>query len=204
MDEAASHSLQIKAPVSGRILEVQQKSETSLQAGAAILEIGNVAEDLELVVELLSTDAVRVSSGDPVVIDDWGGEDTLDGVVRRIDPAGFTKVSALGVEEQRVNAIIGFSDPLSERQALGAEYRVEVSIVTWREENVLNVPSSALFRDGNGWSVFVIDEGRARLRSVEIGRNNGVQAQLLEGLDIGTPVILFPSSELSDGEKVDS
>ncbi|WP_295809641.1 HlyD family efflux transporter periplasmic adaptor subunit, partial [uncultured Nitratireductor sp.] len=198
----ASQSLPIKAPVSGRILEVRQKSETSLQAGADILEIGNVAKDLEIVVELLSTDAVRVSAGDPVVIDDWGGEGTLDGVVRRIDPSGFTKVSALGVEEQRVNAVIGFSGPFSEREALGANYRVEVSIVTWREENVLSVPSSALFRDGDGWAVFVIEGGRARLRALEIGRNNGIRAQVLKGLDPTTPVILFPGPELSDGEKV--
>ena len=192
----------IYSPATGRVLRVMQQSETILPAGAPILEIGNIDHDLEVWVELLSTDAVRVSPGDRVLIENWGGPETLNGVVDHVEPLGFTKVSALGVEEQRVNTIIRFTDPKQGQKGLGHGFRVEARIVVWEDENALIVPSSALFRDGQDWAVFVVAVGIAKLRRVEIGRDNGIQAQILGGLEMGDRVILYPSSGLSEGTRV--
>ena len=192
----------IYSPATGRVLRVMQQSEITLPVGAPILEIGNIDQDLEVLVELLSTDAVRVSPGDRVLIDNWGGPEALNGVVDRVDPLGFTKVSALGVEEQRVNTIIRFTDPKEQQKGLGHGFRVEARIVVWEDGNALTVPSSALFRDAKDWAVFVVEEGIARLRRVEIGRNNGIDAQVQSGLNIGERVILYPSSGLSEGSRV--
>ncbi|MCB1365994.1 MAG: HlyD family efflux transporter periplasmic adaptor subunit [Rhodobacteraceae bacterium] len=196
-----SPSIPIRAPIEGTILKVLHKSETALPAGEPILEIGNVERDLEVVAELLSSDAVRVEKGDRVIITNWGGPE-LDGVVARIDPYGFTKHSALGVEEQRVETIIGFSGETGHGSNLGHGYRVEVRIVVWERDDARIVPSSALFRDGNGWAVFAVRDGRAALTPVEIGRNNGIEAELLDGLEPGDRVVLFPSSDLRDGAAV--
>jgi len=193
----------IKAPISGRVLRVMQESETTLAAGQPILEIGDVSNDLEVLAELLSSDAVQVEPGDAVIIDNWGGGEPLSGVVDRVEPWGFTKFSALGVEEQRVNTIIRFSDPLSDRSALGHGYRVEVRIVTWEDDEALTVPSAALFRQGGEWSVFIVEEGRARTVPVEVTRNNGQMAALAGGLAEGTEVILYPSDTLADGTRVE-
>jgi len=195
--------IQLTAPVSGRILRVMQESETTLAAGAPILEIGNTSNDLEIVAELLSTDAVRVSPGDRVIIEDWGGDTALTGKVQRIEPWGFTKLSALGVEEQRVNVIIRFLDPPDQRQSLGHGFRVETRIVTWEDGNALTVPSSALFRQGGEWAVFRVVDGAAQLAKVEIGRNNGVLAQIRSGIEAGETIILYPGPGLSDGAKVE-
>lgn len=190
------------APATGRVLRVLQESETTLPAGTAILEIGNIESDLEVVVELLSSDAVRVSPGDPVVFEDWGGPASLNGVVERVDPLGFTKFSALGVEEQRVNTIIRFSDPADARQALGHGYRVEARIIVWQDDNALIVPSSALFRDGRQWSVFIIEGGITQLRPVDIGFDNGIQAEVLAGLSEGDSIVLYPAAGLRPGTRV--
>lgn len=203
-------AIPLTAPVSGRILQVTQKSETTLAAGAPILEIGDITNDLEIVAELLSTDAVQVAAGDRVIIDDWGGPDILNGLVERVEPWGFTKFSALGVEEQRVNTIIRFSDPLARRAGLGHGFRVEVRIVIWAGEDVLTIPSSALFRQSSGgsgsgggrWAVFTVVGGRAHLTPVEVGRNNGVQAQILSGIQAGDTIILYPGPGLTDGARV--
>ena len=192
----------IHAPASGRVLRLIQQSETTLPAGSPILEIGNVEHDLEILVELLSTDAVRVLPGQRVLIADWGGESDIDGVVERVDPWGFTKFSALGVEEQRVNSVIRFANPGERPQGLGHGYRVVVRIVIWENENALVVPSSALFRDGDDWAVFAVRSGRARRVRVEIDRNNGLQAHIVSGLEEGDRVVLYPSSAIFEGAAV--
>jgi HlyD family secretion protein len=192
----------IFAPTDGRILRVIQQSETTLPAGAPILEIGDIENDLEIVAELISSDAVQVGLGDHVLIDDWGGPETLSGEVVRVDPFGVTKYSALGVEEQRVNVVIRFTDPPETRATLGHGYRVEVRIVVWEDDAALRVPSSALFRSGTDWAAFRVEDGTARLRKVAIGRNNGTSAQVLKGLSEGDTVVLYPSAALSDGTPV--
>ncbi|OAN79503.1 RND transporter [Jannaschia sp. EhC01] len=190
------------APTDGRILRVIQESETSLPAGAPILEIGNIESDLEVVVELLSTDAVQVEVGDPVIIADWGGPTELIGEVTRVDPFGVTQFSALGVEEQRVNAVITFSSPPEDYAGLGHGFRVETRIVVWQEDETLIVPASALFRSGETWAVFLVVDGTAQLRPIEIGPNNGIQAQVTGSLSENDRVILYPSSGLSEGMNV--
>lgn len=195
--------IDLPSPISGRVLRVIQKSETTLGAGAPILEVGDTQSDLEVVVELLSTDAVRVDVGDRVLITNWGGEGDLRGEVERIDPWGFTKYSALGVEEQRVNAVIQFTDDPAARATLGHGFRVETRIVVWEAEDTLIVPSSALFRLNGGWAVFVADVGGAAvLTPVTPGRNNGIEAEVLDGLQVGTEVVLYPSAGLIDGTKI--
>lgn len=192
----------IHAPATGRVLRVMRQSESTLSAGEAVVEIGNVENDLEVLVELLSSDAVQVNPGDRAIFDGWGGPGVLNGVVERIDPWGFTKISALGVEEQRVNTLVRFTDPPEARRRLGHGFRVEVQIVVWEDDDALVVPSSALFREGREWTVFVVTNGTATLRQVDIGRNNGVDAQVVSGLEAGERVILYPSSELGEGTKV--
>ncbi|WP_369958833.1 efflux RND transporter periplasmic adaptor subunit [Pseudomonas benzenivorans] len=201
-DGTPAEPLALVAPLSGQILRLMQESETSLAAGTPILEIGDIAGDLEVLVELLSSDAVQVAPGDPVLIDNWGGPQVLNGVVDRIEPAGFTKFSALGVEEQRVNTLIRLSDPPERRPGLGHGFRVLARILVWQSAETLYLPSSALFRQGSDWAVFAVEAGRARRVAVQIGANNGHQAQLLAGLEAGEHVVLFPSAELSDGARV--
>ncbi len=196
---AGSDDIPLYAPADGRILRIIQQSETTLPAGAPIMEIGDIDGALEVVVDLISSDAVQVEVGDPVVIEDWGGPQALDGQVRRIDPFGITEYSALGVEEQRVPVTIALTGQAEQRRALGHGYRVEARIVIWRSEDALRVPASALFRTGSDWSVFVAQNGTAALRVVRIGRNNGVVAEVLEGLSEGERVILYPSAAISDG-----
>lgn len=190
------------APADGRILRVIQQSETTLPAGAPIMEIGNIENDLEVVVDLLSTDAVQVSVGDPVIIADWGGATDLSGEVIRVDPFGITRFSALGVEEQRVNTVIAFTGPADHFTGLGHGFRVETRIIVWQAEDTLIVPASALFRSGDAWAVFVVTDARSELRTIEIGPNNGIEAQVTGGLSQGERVILYPSSGLSDGLRV--
>jgi HlyD family secretion protein len=192
----------IYAPAEGRVLRVIQQSETTLPAGAPIMEIGNIENDLEIVVELLSTDAVQVTVGDPVILTDWGGPTDLKGEVIRVDPFGITQFSALGVEEQRVNAVVAFASSFEDYAGLGHGFRIETRIVVWQADDTLIVPSSALFRSRDVWAVFVVVDGIARLREVELGFNNGIQAQLLNGLTENDRVILYPSSGLSDGTRV--
>lgn len=201
-DENGDDEIPLTAPATGRILRIMQQSETTLAAGTPIMEIGNIEDDLEIIVELLSSDAVRIKPGDRVVIRNWGGEKDLEGVIDRIDPFGFTKFSALGVEEQRVNAVIRFTSERSEYAGLGHGFRVETSIVIWEDADALIVPSSALFRSGEDWAVFRVEDGDATKRIVEIGRNNGIEAQVLDGLEAGDRVILYPSSEIEEGMSV--
>jgi HlyD family secretion protein len=143
-----------------------------------------------------------VRPGQPVSIEQWGGDRALHGRVRRVEPSGFMKVSALGVEEQRVNVIVDFQDPGEAQQVLGDGYRVEVHIVVWEAPDVVKAPTSSLFRRGDDWAVFVVEEGRARLRPVQIGRRNGLEAQVLDGLRAGERVVVHPADTLADGQRV--
>lgn len=196
-------SISLRAPIDGRILRIIEKSETTLPVGSPILEIGNVENDLEVMTELLSTDAVQVSLGDPVLISNWGGSDDLVGHVDRIDPYGYTKYSALGVEEQRVEVTIRFDNPVLDHESgLGHGYRVDAQIIVWETDDTLIVPSAALFRKDGAWSVFSVIDGTARTTTVEIGPNNGIEAQVLSGLEAGAVVIPFPPSGLADGQSV--
>lgn len=194
--------ISIRAPLSGHILRVFQESEAIVNAGTPILEIGDPHTDLEIVAELLSTDAVKVSPGDRVIIDKWGGPEPVEGVVDRIEPLGFTKVSALGVEEQRVNTIIAFASGRNDSERLGDGFRVEARIVIWAKEDALKLPASALFRAGDKWAVYKVVDGKAAETVVELGRNNGVDAEIIGGLDEGDSIILYPGGDIADGVRV--
>ena len=202
LEDQLGDEMPIYAPIDGHVLQVVQQDETTLLAGSPIVEIGNIGSDLEIVVELISADAVQVSIGDPVIIEDWGGPEALAGTVERIEPFGVTKTSALGVEEQRVTVVVRLVSTPDMHTGLGHGYRVETRVVIWQNENALIVPTSALFREMGKWAVLAVSDGRAVLKTVEIGRDNGLQAQVLDGLDPGDRVVLYPPSTLSDGGKV--
>lgn len=192
----------LRSPITGVVLQRLRESESVVPSGEPLIEIGN-PEDLEIVSDMLSMDAVQIDAGDPVLIEQWGGEATLRGVVRQVEPFGFTKISALGVEEQRVNVIVDFEDPQAAWEALGDGYRVEIRVVVWEKDNALKVPSSSLFRNGDAWAVYVIDElSLARLREIQIGRRNALEAEALEGLEQGDRVIAYPGDAIEDGMEV--
>jgi HlyD family secretion protein len=194
-------SIAITAPIDGVVLKRFHESAVVVAPGEPLLEIGDVSQ-LEIVADLLSTDAVRVKTGAQVLIEQWGGGETLHGRVRRVEPSGFMKVSALGVEEQRVNVIIDFDDPPTAGRVLGDGFRVEVRIVSWREDNVLKVATGSLFRHQDGWAVFVVADDVARLQRVEIGQRNQTEVQILRGLSAGQTVVLHPPDTLTDGARV--
>ena len=192
----------VTSPVPGFVLRVPQESERVVVSGTPLVEIGDPAQ-LEIVTDLLSADAVRVRPGAAVLVEDWGGDRPLKGRVRLVEPYGFTKISALGVEEQRVNVVIDFAEPREAWRLLGHGYRATVSIVTSSAPDVLKLPISALFRTAREWSVFVVDSsGRARLRRVRIGRMNDEEAEILRGLEIGQRVILHPTDKVQEGSRV--
>jgi len=192
----------VRAPVTGVILQIPNESERVVMAGEPLAEIGD-PDDLEIVADLLSADAVKVSSGDRVMIEAWGGNDMLEGKVRRVEPFGFTKISALGIEEQRVNVIIDLTSPQPRWERLGHGYQVEVRIVLWEDDGVLKLPLTALFRDGEGdWAVFVAESGRAQRRTVKIGRRTGLEAQIVDGLQEGDRVVVHPSDRVTDGVRI--
>ncbi len=195
-------STPILAPVSGRVLRLLEKSEALVAGGTPLMEIGDVDKDLEVVVELLSADAVRVAVGQQVEVFDWGGAELLHGTVSQVEPAGFTKLSALGVEEQRVKVVVRLSADSATTPGLGHGFRVETRIIVWEDRNALVVPASALFRTTRGWAVFVVSAHRTSLRQVEIGRNNGTDAQVLGGIKEGERVVLYPAAGLSAGTRV--
>ena len=199
--EAAGRIVSVTAPVSGVVLKRMRESESIVPAGDPLIEIAN-PQQLEIVADLLSTDAVRVKPGARAIIEQWGGDKALDARVRRIEPAGFTKISALGVEEQRVNVILDFVNPAAAWAALGDAYRVEVRIVLWESPSVLLVPTSALFRVGDSWAVFIVDADRARRALVTLGHQTGQQAEVVSGLSEGARVILHPVDTLTDGARV--
>ena len=200
---APGESVRVTAPVAGHVLNVPHESEGAVQPGQALLEIGN-PQSLEVVVEVLSTAAVKIGVGTLVRLDRWGGEDSLQGRVRLVEPAGFTKVSALGVEEQRVRIIVDISSPPTQWRQLGDGYRVEASFVLWHGTDLLLIPSSALFQHGDVWAVFIADADRARLRPIRIGQRNGLAAQVLDGLKPGDQVVAHPDDKIVDGVRIKS
>ncbi len=196
-----NQTLAVFSPESGSVLRRTHESETPISAGTPIIEIGDPA-DIEIVTDLLSSDAVKIKPGSKVLIENWGGKQLLKGRVQRIEPFGFTKISALGVEEQRVNVIIDFTNPIAARRRLGHGYRVIVRVVEWDGNDVLQAPISALFRNKGQWSVFVMRGGEADLVPVKIGRMNDEHAQILEGLKADENVILHPSEKIENGTRV--
>ena len=194
--------LELRSPVDGVVLRRLRRSEAVVPQGEPLVEVADPAQ-LEVVADYLSSDAVAMRPGMPVIIDRWGGDEPLHGRVRLVEPAGFMKISALGVEEQRVWVVIDIVDPLESWQTLGDGYRVESKVVIWSADEVIRVPTAALFRAGDGWAVFVAEDGRARVRAVEIGRRNGLQAELKEGLEEGDLVVIHPPDTVIDGVRIE-
>ena len=213
---SSGRTVEIIAPVDGVVLRRLRESEAIVPPGEPLLEIGDPSR-IEIVADLLSTDAVRVPAGAPVLIEQWGGPEPLHGRVRRVEPSGFMKVSALGVEEQRVNVVIDVNDVpalegRSERtepgpgadmaRRLGDGYRVEIRVVEWEQSDVVKVPVGSLFRRGDQWAVFVVENGIARVQQIQLGHRNDVEAQITAGLSPGQTVVLHPPDTLTDGARV--
>jgi HlyD family secretion protein len=192
----------VRAPVGGRVLKVVRESEGVVTPGEPLLELGSV-RSLEVVVDLLSADAVRVAPGTRAILTRWGGDHPLEARVRKIEPLAFTKISALGVEEQRVPVVLNITSPQEEWSRLGAGYRVEAAFVLWESPDVLQVPASALFRQGDGWAVFAIEHGKAQRKSVQVGHRNGLVAEVLSGLSGNERVITHPDSSVTEGKHVE-
>lgn len=193
-------------PISGsertlHVLRVFQESEAIVAPGVQLLEVGDPS-DLEVEIDVLSSDAVKIRPGFKTYLDQWGGDDPLEGRVRLVEPSGFTKISALGVEEQRVNVIVDFPDPEKVPDTLRDGFRVEARIVIWEREDVLRVPTSALFRKGEGWAVFRLEQNKAVLRPVKIGKRNGLEAEVVDGLSLDDVVVAHPSDKVTDGVEV--
>lgn len=197
----AASTLVITSPVSGRVLRVLQESARVVPSGFPLLEVGDPT-DLEVRVDVLSRDGVRVRPGARVLLEQWGGDRPLEARVRWVEPAAFTKISALGVEEQRVYVIADFVDPVDARPTLGDGFRVEARIVIAEEASVLQVPAGALFQREGRWQTFVVEGGRSRLRTVAVGRSNGIQTEITDGLAEGEAVIVYPGDRVEDGSRV--
>jgi HlyD family secretion protein len=199
--DAGGRVVPVTAPVDGVVLKRLRESESIVPPGDPLLEIGDPAR-LEIVADLLSTDAVRVKPGARAIIEQWGGDREIAARVRRVEPAGFTKISALGVEEQRVNVVLDFVNPAAAAAALGDAYRVEVRVVTWEAAAVLKVPTGALFREREKWAVYVVQDGRAARRTIELGHQTGQEAEVLSGLAERDVVVMHPGDSIVDGARV--
>ena len=191
-------ALLLEAPVSGKVLRIAERSERPVLAGTVLAELGD-PRSLEVVLDLLSADAAQVKAGDPVLITGWGGARQLSAVVRTVEPSAFTKVSALGVEEQRVHVIADLAEVPPE---LGDGFRVDASVVIWRSDSVLRIPANALVRGASGWSVYVVEDGRARARAVTVGHQGGGFAEIVGGLRAGEAVIRQPGDRIAEGTRV--
>ncbi len=191
----------VRAPVAGEVLKIHHECEGPVETGLPLMEIGNPAA-LEVVVDVLSMDAIKIQTGMRVLFERWGGDAPLEGIVRTVEPVGFTKVSALGVEEQRVWVVVAITSNVDQWQRLGDGYRVEARFILWDEDDVLQLPASSVFRYRDGWAVFVIDGGRAQRRPVTIGQRNGLSVQILAGVDSGDRVLDHPSDEVDEGVSV--
>lgn len=196
-----STTLELRSPVDGIVLRRLRESSAVVSQGEPLLEVADPTE-LEITADFLSRDTVKMRAGMPVIIERWGGEEELKGRVRRIEPAGFMKISALGVEEQRVWVIIDFDDGPDTWQGLGDDFRVEVRVVVWQNDGALRAPTAALFREGADWAVLVEDDGRAELRRVDVGQQNGLQTQILDGLSDGEQIIIHPPDSVQHGSRV--
>jgi HlyD family secretion protein len=201
-DTARGAEYEVRSPVDGAVLRRLRESESVVPAGEPLVEIGD-PKNLEIVADLLSTDAARLRPGQPVEIEQWGGGKALAGRVKRIEPSGFLKISALGVEEQRVNVIVELADPPDQRPGLGDGFRVEVRVVIWDAQDALQMPTSALFRDEQGWATYVLEGGKAVRRRLEVGPQNDQAATVLSGLKEGEKVIVHPSGDIKDGAAVE-
>ena len=191
----------VRTPVSGRVLKIHLESEGAVNSGAPLIDIGNPL-NLEVVVEVLSADAVNIKTGTPVIFERWGGDKPLTGVVKIIEPAAFTKISSLGVEEQRVLVIADITSLPESWQRLGDGYRVEASFIIWEGDDVLKVPANSLFRKGGGWAVFVMKDRKSYLREVRVGHRNGLDAEIISGVSEGEMVITNPDESVRDGGRV--
>ncbi|MBM3298441.1 MAG: HlyD family efflux transporter periplasmic adaptor subunit, partial [Deltaproteobacteria bacterium] len=191
----------VSSPVEGSVLKIHRKSEGVVLSGTPLIDVGD-PKKLEVTVEVLSADAVKIKRGTPVLFERWGGRPALEGKVRIVEPAGFTKISSLGVEEQRVLVIADITSPLEIWMRLGDDYRVEAHFIIWEGKDVLQIPASALFRKGEGWAVYVVEENRTRERQVEIGHRTGLTAEIISGLDEGTMVIVHPDDTIREGIRV--
>jgi HlyD family secretion protein len=195
------HIIYIPSPITGAIFRIYRESEGTVGAGEPLMDIGN-AENLEIRVEVLSSDAVRIKKGTPVLFKRWGGDEPLSGAVRIVEPAGFTKISSLGVEEQRVLIIADILSEPDKWRVLGDGYRLEAHFVVLEAKDVLQVPNSALFRSGKDWAVFASDKGKALKRLVEVGQRNGFTAEILSGIHENDKVIAHPDEAISDGTRI--
>jgi HlyD family secretion protein len=200
-DPGGGEPWEIRSPVGGVVLRVVQESESAVAAGAPLLELGDPG-DLEVVVDLLTEDAARIAPGARVALERWGGEVPLEGRVRQVEPSGFTKLSALGVEEQRVNVLVDIVSPRASWASLGDGFRVDVRVVLAEAEDALVVPSSALFRDGPQWAAWVVEDGRARRRGVEVARRGTRVAEIASGLAPGDVVVVYPGDAVAEGLRV--
>jgi HlyD family secretion protein len=190
--------VELRSPIDGRVLRVLEESERFVRVGEPLVELGDPSA-LEIVIDVLSTEAVKVKAGNRVRIEDWGGEGTLDARVRMVEPSGVTKISALGVEEQRVNVIADF---VGRSEDLGDGYRVEARIVVWEGRNVVHAPRSSVFRRGTAWNVFVVEGGRARRREIEIGARGAFEIEVVRGLEPGETIIVYPDDRIDDAVRV--
>ena len=200
-DRDDSWRFTIPSPINGRVLRVFQESATVVTPGTPLVEIGD-PQDLEIEIDVLSRDAVKVTPGAPVILEQWGGDRPLNGEVRLVEPSGFTKISTLGVEEQRVNVIVDLIDPPHEREKLNDGFRVEARIVVAEADDVLKAPTSALFRVGGDWAVFRVEDGAARQQIVKLGLQNGLEAEVVEGLVEGDQLVTHPGDNVADGVRV--
>jgi HlyD family secretion protein len=192
---------EIRSPINGKVLRVFQESATIVNPGSQLLELGNIA-DLEIVIDVLSTDAVRVPPGARVSLVHWGGDEPLAARVRLVEPSAFTKISSLGVEEQRVNIVADFDCDPDKRSRLGDGFRVEGRIVVWESDSVLKAPAGALFRQADRWAVFLHRRGKAVMQIVQIGHTDGTETEILEGLSDGDEVIVHPSDKVRHHARV--
>lgn len=192
---------EVKAPAGSHVLHVFEENARMVAAGTPLLETGEPT-DLEVVIEVLSRDGAMIQPGAKAELVQWGGGTPLDARVRLVEPAAFTKISALGVEEQRVNVIADLLTPPEQRSGVGDNFRIDARIVTWEAADVLKVPVGALFRRGEQWATFVIQAGRAQLRTLQAGHSNGTETEVLDGLKAGDKVILYPGSRVRAGDRV--
>jgi HlyD family secretion protein len=193
--------VELRAPVCGRVLKVFEESSRAVAAGTPLLEIGDPT-DLEVVIEVLSRDGAMIKPGTPVELEQWGGPEPLQAVIRFVEPAAYTKVSALGVEEQRVLAVADLITPAANRGNLGDNFRVEARIITWQNERALKVPNGAIFRKGSDWHAYVVADGKTHLRRVQVGRASESETEIVDGLKEGESVVLYPGDRIHDGTKV--
>ena len=191
-------AIPLYSPVDGVVLRRLQESETIVPTGQPLVEVGDL-RNLEIVADLLSSEAVKVEAGQPVVIEQWGGDRRLKGRVRRVEPSGFTKISALGVEEQRVNVIV---DIEHRPKDLGDGYRVEIRVIVWSKDNVLKVPTSSLFRSGSDWAVYKVEDDVAVRQIVKVGGRNDLEAEVLSGLAEGERIVVYPSDAIQEGVRL--